>query len=468
MALRGRLGRYRLVRRLAVGGMAEVYLAVAEGLSGFEKRVVVKRLLPQHAKQGELLAMFLDEARLVATLRHPNIGEVYDVGAEGGDYFFAMEHIPGRDVRDLLAARYGEPLPLAEALAIVIAVAEGLHCAHEQRDEQGRLLDIVHRDVSPSNVLVSVSGQVKLIDFGVAKWGAQQTETRHGVLKGKCAYMSPEQCRAEPLDRRSDVFSLGVLLYEITTGARPFSGENDFETMTAIVSGSVEAPSARWPGYPLRLEPIVLRALSPRRDDRFATAQELSRALADFAAAQGLVPSAGGLAALLEATFGDEAAGAVAADRSEPHEVSSTADTSPARAAAALDRTATDHQAPGAVIPPLSMVEPGSEALRAVSARRIAILAAVGLAGVAAVAVAAPWLRRPAVVPVPAPARVVAAPAPVVKSAPTTTTTTSTSTTTMPVREAPVRKRVKRAPAPPASAEKVKVWDPDSPVPPPE
>src|SRR3954447_17549188 len=257
MALRGRLGRYRLVRRLAVGGMAEVYLAVAEGLSGFEKRVVIKRLLPQHAKEGELLAMFLDEARLVATLRHPNIGEVYDVGAEGSDYFFAMEHIAGRDVRDLLSARYAEPLPLAEALAVVTGVAEGLHHAHEQRDEEGRLLDIVHRDVSPSNVLVSISGQVKLIDFGVAKWGAQRTETRHGVLKGKCAYMSPEQCRPEPLDRRSDVFSLGVLLYEITTGARPLGGENGFETMTAIVNGAVEAPSARWAGYPLGLEPIV-------------------------------------------------------------------------------------------------------------------------------------------------------------------------------------------------------------------
>src|SRR6185436_2550128 len=178
-------------------------------------------------------------------------------------------------------------------------VAEGLHHAHEQRDEAGRLLDIVHRDVSPSNVLVSVSGEVKLIDFGVAKWGAQQTETRHGVLKGKCAYMSPEQCRAEALDRRSDVFSLGVLLYEITAGTRPFSGDNDFEVMTAIVRGAVEAPSARWPGYPLGLEPIVLRALSPRREDRFATTQELARALSDFAAGKGIVPSASGLAALL-------------------------------------------------------------------------------------------------------------------------------------------------------------------------
>jgi serine/threonine protein kinase len=460
MALRGRLGRYRLLRRLAVGGMAEVYLAVAEGLSGFEKRVVVKRLLPQHGREGELLAMFLDEARLVATLRHPNIGEVYDVGAEGSDYFFAMEHIPGRDVRDLLAARSGEPLPLSEALAIVMGVAEGLHHAHEQRDEQGQSLEIVHRDVSPSNVLVSVTGQVKLIDFGVAKWGAQRTETRHGVLKGKCAYMSPEQCRAEPLDRRSDVFSLGVLLYEITTGGRPFSGDNDFETMTAIVRGSVEAPSARWPGYPPGLEPIVLRALSPRREDRFATAQELARVLGELAAGQGLAPSAAGLAALLSQTFGDEATGAVGADRSAGHEVSSTADTG-RPSSVALDRTATDHQAP-AVIPPLSLMEPVSEALRAVSARRIAILAGVGLACVAAVAVAAPWFRKPPLVVAPA-HREVVVPAAAARS----TTASTTTTVTMP-EAVVVKRKAKRTAAPLAApAEKVKVWDPDSPVPPP-
>jgi tRNA A-37 threonylcarbamoyl transferase component Bud32 len=469
MALRGRLGRYRLVRRLAVGGMAEVYLAVAEGLSGFEKRVVVKRLLPQHGREGELVAMFLDEARLVASLRHPNIGEVYDVGAEGSDYFFAMEHIPGRDVRDLLSARYGEPLPLAEAVAIVMGVAEGLHHAHEQRDEAGVLLEIVHRDVSPSNVLVGVGGQVKLIDFGVAKWGAQRTETRHGVLKGKCAYMSPEQCRADALDRRSDVFSLGVLLYEITTGTRPFSGDNDFEVMTAIVDGRVEAPSARWPGYPPGLEPIVLRALSPRREDRHATAEELSKALTEFAAKQGVVPSAAGLAALLAATFGDEASGAIGADRSAGHELAATADTRPARPAAAVDRTATDHQA-GAAIRPL--VEPGSEALRAVTARRIALVAGVGLACVGAVAVAAPWFRKAPATAVAAP-RVVEKPAAVVKAAvapeagPTTTTTTFP---TMPVVDPPVVKRRTKKVAPPVAPTpeaKVKVWDPDSPVPPP-
>jgi hypothetical protein len=238
--------------------------------------------------------------------------------------------------------------------------------------------------------------------------------------------------------------------------------------MTAIVAGAVEAPSARWPGYPLGLEPIVLRALSPRAGDRFATAQELSRALAELAANQGVAPSAAGLAALLAGTFGDEASGAIAADKSQGHEVSSTADTSPARpSSVARDRTATDHQAAAAIRP---LMEPGSEALRAVTARRIALFAGVGLACVGAVAVAAPWLRKAPVAPVPV-VRPAAPVVPVVPEVGPTTTTTATTTATTPAPETPVvKKRVKRPvvvapPLPPA--EKVKVWDPDSPVPPP-
>jgi serine/threonine protein kinase len=476
MALRGRLGRYRLVRRLAVGGMAEVYLAVAEGLSGFEKRVVVKRLLPQHARDGELVAMFLDEARLVASLEHPNIGAVYDVGAEGDEYFFAMEHVAGRDLRDLLAAHAGEPLPLPEALAIVMRVAEALHHAHEQRDAEGRLLEIVHRDVSPSNVLVSAGGQVKLVDFGVAKWAAQRTETRHGVLKGKCAYMSPEQCRAQPLDRRSDVFSLGVVLYELTTGSRPFEGSTDFEIMTALVKGEPEPPSARWPEYPAALESIVLRALAPRPEDRFATAQELSRALGAFVAGAGLAPSEAGLAALVGRLFGDQAAG----NTTEPDEEPAVSPHQPAQPSAlrpvAIERTATDHHA-FAAIQSLSLVEPVSEALRAVSARRIAILAGIGLACVAAVAVAAPWFRKPPVV-VAAPSPVAAAavaPAPVAPARAKNESAVEVSLPPVPAgaapapaENAPARKKARKpAQPPPASAPpSMKVWDPDSPVPP--
>ena len=243
-----RLGKYRLVRRLAVGGVAEVYLAVAEGLSGFEKRVVLKRLMPEHARDPELLSMFLDEARLMALLHHPHITEVYDIGAQDGEYFFALEHVDGCDLRDLLDAQAGRPLPLAAALTVVVAVAEGLDHAHGQRSRDGNLLGVVHRDVTPSNVLCGREGEVKLADFGVAKWTAQRSRTEQGTIKGKFAYMSPEQCRAEPLDRRSDVFALGVILYELTTGSKPFAGESEFEVLSAIVAGRTEAalaPAAR-------------------------------------------------------------------------------------------------------------------------------------------------------------------------------------------------------------------------------
>ncbi len=275
----GRLGRYRLLRRIAVGGGAEVYLAAAEGLAGFSKQVVVKHLFPEHAREPALVSMFLDEARLGAMLRHPHIVEVYDIGSEGGEYFIAMEHVPGHDLRDLLNARPGEPLPLPAALAVVQAVAAGLHHAHEQRDARGQLLGVVHRDVSPANVLLGWDGAVKLSDFGVAKWAEQRSRTEQGTLKGKLSYMSPEQCRGQDLDRRSDVFALGVLLYELTTGDKPFRAASDFETLSAIVAGRYDAPAEEQPGYPPALAAIVRRALEVDRDQRFPDAAALAAAL---------------------------------------------------------------------------------------------------------------------------------------------------------------------------------------------
>src|SRR6185436_8888651 len=221
-----KLGRYELIRRLAVGGMAEIYLArlPGVGLEGFEKLVVIKRILPQHALDPELLRMFLDEARLSATLTHPHVTEVYDFGTDGEAPFFAMEYVLGSNLRELMKA-HAAPLPLAQAVGIVAAAAAGLHYAHEKRGPGGEPLHIVHRDVSPSNVLVSYDGAVKVSDFGIAKWTLQRTQTQEGALKGKFAYMSPEQCRGKPLDARSDVFALGTILYELTTGVGPFAAE---------------------------------------------------------------------------------------------------------------------------------------------------------------------------------------------------------------------------------------------------
>src|SRR5688500_17331573 len=232
-----RFGRYELIRRLAIGGMAELYLARATGIEGFEKIVVLKRILPQHAENEDFVRMFLEEARLTATIHHPNVASVHDIGGCEDGVFFTMEDVHGEDVRTILQAlvKQQRSLPLEHARAIVICAAAGLHAAHEKTGADGKELGIVHRDISPSNLLVSYDGGVKIIDFGIAKSSKRETETRAGTLKGKIAYMSPEQCTGEPLDRRSDVFSLGVVLYELTTGQRLFPVDNEYAAMRQIV-----------------------------------------------------------------------------------------------------------------------------------------------------------------------------------------------------------------------------------------
>jgi serine/threonine protein kinase len=303
-----RLGRFELVQRLAVGGMAEVYLAYAHGPGGFRKVVAIKRLLPQHALDPQLLRMFLDEARLMARLSHPNVTQVAEVDDGGGIEvpYFVMEYVHGTDLRGILNAAAG-PLPIEHALAIASAVAAGLHHAHEQRGAGGQPLEIVHRDVSPSNVLISFDGGVKVTDFGVAKWTEQRSFTHQGQLKGKFAHMSPEQCRGEALDRRSDVFALGTLLYEMTTGHPPFVAESEYELLTQIVSR--EAAPPKWEDkeagkeYPADLAAIVMRSLRRSRDDRTPSTQHLQLELEDFARKGKLVVSPVALAEYLESLF---------------------------------------------------------------------------------------------------------------------------------------------------------------------
>jgi len=352
-----RIGRYQPIRRLAVGGMAEIFLARVPGLGieGFEKLVVLKRILPQHALDPELLRMFLDEARLSATLTHPHVIEVYDVGAVGDAPFFSMEYVHGANVREMLRAQsrregtdaktVNAPLPLAHAITIVAAAAEGLHYAHERLGPGGEPLGIVHRDVSPSNVLVSYDGAVKVSDFGIAKWAFQRTRTQEGTLKGKFAYMSPEQCRAQPVDRRSDIFALGAILYELTTGSAPFAGASELDILNQIATGRAAPPA--WPEalgtYPPALSEIVLRALAPDVEERFQTMQELQIALESFARASGVALSTVALAAYLQELFAEE----LAAWRSAQREGKSLADHLAAKAAAAAsadpaERTATD------------------------------------------------------------------------------------------------------------------------------
>jgi serine/threonine protein kinase len=305
-----RLGRYELIRRIAVGGMAEIYLARSAGLEGFEKLVVLKKILPQYASTPEFVAMFLDEARLVAGLSHPNIAQVYDIGLDDdGSYFFAMEFVDGEDVRQVLrtnARKRKTTLSIDLAVAITMGIAAGLHAAHERRAPDGKLVGVVHRDISPSNILVTYDGCVKLIDFGIAKAEGRRMVTRTGVLKGKSSYMSPEQTQGGQLDRRSDVFALGILLYELTCGRRPFRGDNEYATMRDIVGKAPDAPTTLVKGYPKDLEEIVLKCLEKDPGKRYQTTLQVQVALEKLARDHHLSVSSVSLAETMRELFAEK------------------------------------------------------------------------------------------------------------------------------------------------------------------
>jgi serine/threonine protein kinase len=304
-----RLGRYEIVRPLARGGMAEVFLARTRAAEGFEKLVCVKRIRPELALDPQYVEMFLDEARLGAMLHHPNLVQVFDFGVDEDGPMYAMEWLHGEDLVAIqrAARAAGRPLSLAHAVGIVIGVCAGLHHAHELRDGDGRPLGIVHRDVSPHNVLVTYDGGVKVVDFGIAKArGARRAETQHGTLKGKVQYMSPEQCHGAGLDRRSDVFAIGILLWELTVGRGLYRGASDFAILKAITERDATRPSAIVPDYPAALEAIVMRALARDREARWATAEELQLALEEYAREARLAVSAVGLARTVRELFPDQ------------------------------------------------------------------------------------------------------------------------------------------------------------------
>ena len=289
--------------------MADVLLGRAEGIEGFERHVVLKRIRPELAKDRHFIEMFLDEARLAATLHHQNVVQVHDIGEEGGEYFFAMEYLHGEDLRKLLGAvsKQKQHMPLANVIAIVSAAAAGLHYAHDRRATDKKKLEIVHRDVSPSNIIIGYDGSVKLVDFGIAKATMRSSDTRTGTLKGKTSYMSPEQCKGEhSIDRRSDVYSLGVVLYELATTTRLFKGESDYLVMDAIVNGKVPLPRVRRPDLPNELSQIIMKALSVDPNRRFQSADEMRQALDLYAENAGLAVSTSALASYMKRLFGDK------------------------------------------------------------------------------------------------------------------------------------------------------------------
>jgi serine/threonine protein kinase len=301
-----KLGKYRVLHRIAFGGMAEIYLARASGIQGFEKYVVLKRILPQFAENHLLIRMFLQEARLAAMLDHANIAQVHDIGEEGGVFFFTMEYLHGEDVRVIAKklAPLGERIPLQHALHIMIDAAAGLHFAHEKKGSDGASLGIVHRDLSPSNIVVTYGGGVKVVDFGVAKIATDPELSGNQSLKGKLSYMSPEQVSRATVDRRSDVFALGIVLYELTVGQRLFKGANEVETLRAVLDLNVPRPSELVPDYPPDLERIVLKALERSPERRYQSAREMQIDLEAFTRDRKLEISSAALAEWMEAKFG--------------------------------------------------------------------------------------------------------------------------------------------------------------------
>ena len=273
---------YEILARLAEGGMAEIFLARARSVTGLERHVVLKRILPDRGTDPQWIQMFLDEAHLTGHLQHPNIAQLFDVGRIGDRLFFTMEYIHGEEVRELLnrTAALDTHIPLSIVIAIGAGVAAGLQHAHERVGVDGKPLGIVHRDVTPSNVMVSYDGAIKLVDFGIAKANLRASETQTGSVKGKVPYLSPEQCRSSRhTDHRTDVFALGILLWECCTSSRLFRRDTDYETMDAIVNEAAPPPSRVRPDVPAELDRVILAALEKDPDKRTASCAEIVEAL---------------------------------------------------------------------------------------------------------------------------------------------------------------------------------------------
>jgi hypothetical protein len=277
-------GKYYLLERINVGGMAEVFKAKATGVEGFERLVAVKRILPSIAEDEEFITMFVDEAKIAVQLTHANIGQIFDLGRVEGSYYIALEYVSGKDMRAIFnrARQRSEILPIALSCYVVMKLCEGLDYAHNKHDNAGTFLNLVHRDVSPQNILVSYEGEVKIIDFGIAKAAGKIGRTQAGILKGKFGYMSPEQVLGLEIDRRSDVFGVGICLYELLTGERLFIAETDFGTLEKVRSADVVPPSAQNPRITEELEQIVMRALARDREFRYQTALQLHDDLQTF------------------------------------------------------------------------------------------------------------------------------------------------------------------------------------------
>jgi len=300
--------KYVLLRRLGKGGMAEVFLAKQLGTGGFEKLVVLKRTLPEYRNDARFRAMFLEEARCAADLRHPNVVDVLEVGEDTGQLYIAMEFLHGQNVMQIIERhrKRADRLPIAHALQIVIDAACGLHYAHTKHDLGGRAMHLVHRDVSPQNIVATYDGETKLVDFGIAKAFGRSFETRAGTVKGKACYMSPEQVRGDALDHRSDQFALGIVLYELLTGRRLFRRRTEPEVLTSILEDAVPPLAGAVPGFDTLLEAIVRRPLNKSPESRFSDCGAFALALESYLDGQGIAHGGKRLGRYLRRFFADE------------------------------------------------------------------------------------------------------------------------------------------------------------------
>ena len=304
-----RLGKYILLDKLAVGGMAELYRAMITGVQGFEKLIAIKKILPHLATEEVLVRSFIDEAKLAALLHHQNIAQIYDFGSLGDTYFIAMEYLFGKDCRALLrkAGEKNLPLGLQHALLIVSRICAGLDYAHKLKDFQGKPLNIIHRDISPQNILITYEGGVKIVDFGIAKAESQATMTQMGMIKGKIAYMSPEQAAGKVIDHRSDIFSCGIILYEMVTGARMFDGDT-MHVLAKVRKAEFVRPEEIRSDLPEKLLTTLHRALASEPEQRYQTCGDMLTDLEECMQQMGLHPTTNALARYMKTLFAEEIA----------------------------------------------------------------------------------------------------------------------------------------------------------------
>ncbi len=298
-------GKYLLLERINVGGMAEVFKAKAFGVEGFERVLAIKRILPSMADDDEFINMFVDEARIAVQLSHANIVQIYELGKYENQYYIAMEYVSGKDLRQILDRfrKRKQILPVPAAAYLTSKICEGLDYAHRKNDASGKPLNLIHRDVSPQNILVSYEGAVKITDFGIAKAEDRASKTQAGVLKGKFGYMSPEQVRGLEIDHRSDIFAVGILMYEMLTGKRLFIGESDFSTLEKVRNADVPPPSQHNPAITPELERVMLKALAREREERYQWTSELHDDLQQFLIEDNTIYNAKRLSGLLRGEF---------------------------------------------------------------------------------------------------------------------------------------------------------------------